>query len=124
MPKPFDYYYTKYQNGVCPWCGLEDGIAPFEGRDVRFCKFYGGYIAEAQCDVQYDGECEGCKYHDLHYYYLVAPGFLCEQCHHGVHFGKRVAFQELFHKHDYDDCKHCTWHNTRSPSNPMQKPKN
>ena len=122
MPKPFDYYYKKYQDGVCPWCGTEVGLAAFEGNEVRFCTFYGGYISEAQCLAQDDGECRGCKYHDSYYYYLIAPGFLCEECHHGVHFGKITAFQELFS--DHSDCKHCSWHNKKSQGNPMELPDN
>ncbi|MGD0070894.1 MAG: hypothetical protein ABSB71_04975 [Candidatus Bathyarchaeia archaeon] len=139
---PFDYYWKKYSEGHCPFCDSEE-IQDFENLDVAHCSVYGGYLSIYQDEAFAggDGMCKNCESteditstgddfieeaEDTSPYRTIAKGngFLCEECNHGVDFEKAKVFQVLFHNHDEKTCKHCTWHNSKSPDNKVEKPPN
>lgn len=130
--------------GKCPFCDSQE-IYTFENYDVVHCSIYGGYLSIYQDDAfagpESDGECKIChptrgisaigdefvkEVEDTSPFRTVAKGqgFLCEGCGHGVDFDRVKVFQVLFEKHDEKTCKHCTWHNIRSPENRIEKPSN
>lgn len=146
LPYPFDYYWKKYLGGKCPFCGSEE-IYTFENYDVIRCSIYGGYLSlyqdEAFAGPNGDGPCKECmptsgitsdamgeafvkEVEDTSPFQTVAEGqgFVCENCGHGVDFERVKAFQILFEKHDEDECRHCKWHNGKSPQNRVEKPSN
>jgi len=140
---PFDYYWKKHGEGKCPFCD-GDIEQTFENYDIIYCSIYGGYLSIYQdaafAGPEGDGYCRECRPTDpirdddfsVEKVEGTSPfrtvvkgqGFLCESCNHGVYFDKLEVFQVLFEKHDEKKCKHCTWHNQHSASNPIKKPSN
>ncbi len=140
LPKPFDYYWKMYTDSKCPFCGEPLGYT-FNSEDIIYCSQYGGYCTIYQ-DATYaghDGLCKNCVSMDpiqdgknyskekvegmsIGRSVMDGQGFLCEHCHHGINFDKMEVFQELFEKHDEKSCAHCSWHNQRSPNNPINQP--
>lgn len=141
---PFNYYWSKYVEGKCPFCDDDSSLQTFENYDVIYCSIYDGYLGIYQDDAfagpEGDGECKTCHRIDFYsgktgnnfieeaegespYREVVrGQGFLCENCGHGINFDKKEVFQVLFERHDEKACKHCTWHNQHDPNNPVKKP--
>jgi len=142
---PFNYYWKKYLEGKCPFCG-SDIEYTMENGDIIYCSHYGGYLVIYQ-DAAFAGDddlgdCRDCVPMDplrdgfskegfeseenapWGRKIVEGDGFLCEVCHHGVDFRRQVMFQELFTSHDENNCKHCKWHNDHSSNNPVEKPGN
>ena len=135
---PFNYYYSKLLEGNCPFCN-EPLEYTFEGCDVIYCDALRGYLSLYE-DALFAGghdpcnNCERIDPNDADFnqarvgetspvrHLVQGNGFICEQCNHGVDLEKLIAFQLVFRKHDFSNCRHCSWHDKRSPENMMHIP--